>query len=488
MLSRDTRERLAIAIPLGIALVLAWSFRLLGFRDAVITLFAELTSSPASAIPIASLSHPLPTSLPPPATSSPIPPHDQAAFIQTATDVEFPAPFDYAPLREVCGRTAFRDGLVFTCEGQHGGIGMLRNQMLKCIRYAIHGGGALVIPSIALRNKDDLKDIETATEMPLDYLLERDTFRQRLQQGCPGLVLYDRVEDFSHYSINNDNVQRLHVLGDQFEPDHPPTGLRHPRAWRRVFDAWLAEQAVVPSADRPVHIMMEQSFLEYPVRDDGDAFVHEFGKVLSFRRDTRALAAAVLYALAARFSLPIDPARAINPHAYYGAHLRLESDAIWAWPPAEWRFSRMADQFDAQYRHLQRTGLAVVYVASGNTTVVHMFDAYIQQRLRREGSPLNVTVVMKQDLLGPADRQALAAMTFDQQALVDFMVMFKASAFMGVAHSSFPWNVALRRHELSRYRAYANQGSDLLRDEYSTIMGMAADYPYVDSFVTSIWP
>ena len=71
---------------------------------------------------------------------------------------------------------------------------------------------------------------------------------------------------------------------------------------------------------------------------------------------------------------------------------------------------------------------------------------------------------------------------------MDFLVLFKASAFMGVAHSSFPWNIALRRHELSKYANYANEGSDLLKDEYSTIMGMSADYPHVDPFVYSIWP
>ncbi|CAK7226450.1 hypothetical protein SBRCBS47491_006236 [Sporothrix bragantina] len=463
MVAKDVRERLAIIIPLTFAFFLAWSFRLFGFRDAVLEV---LTGSSPMTIPPVLVT--------------------KAAFIQQAMAVEFPAPIDYGPIKEVCGRTPFRPGLVFTCEGQHGGIGMLRNQMLKCIRYAIHGGGALVVPSIALRNKNDLKDIETATEMPLEYLLERETFKKHLTAGCPQMQLYDRVDDVPFY--NQRQGQPLQLLGDQFEPDHPRTGLRHPRAWRHNFDGWLTKQNVRLQDDRPVHVQMEQSFLEYPVRDDGDAFVHEFGKILSFRNDTRELAAKVLYELRTRFDLLIDPAVAINPNAYYGAHLRLESDAIWAWPPSEWRFSRMHDQFEEQYRNIERTGLRTVYVASGNQTVVGMFADYLKEKLAGSSGGSDVRVVTKQDLLQPDDLRKLSSMTFDQQALVDFMVMFKASAFMGVAHSSFPWNVALRRHELSRYAAYANEGSDLLRDEYSIIMGMAADYPYVDSFVTSIWP
>ena len=191
-----------------------------------------------------------------------------------------------------------------------------------------------------------------------------------------------------------------------------------------------------------------------------------------------------------RFRLSIDPTKAINQDAYYGAHLRLEEDAIWAWPPEEWRFSRMEEQFEQQFQNLERTGLSVVYVASGNQTVVDLFSKSLSQRLEAASSPKirNVTVVTKHDLLQGSDREELDKLPFDQQALVDFLIMFKASAFMGVAHSSFPWTVALRRHELSNYTSYSNEGSDLLRDEYSVIMGMEADYPSVDPFVYGLWP
>jgi Holliday junction resolvase len=228
---------------------------------------------------------------------------------------------------------------------------------------------------------------------------------------------------------------------------------------------------------------MGQSFLEYPVIDDGEAFVHEFGKILSFRNDTRALAAKILWELKKKFDVDIEPTKAINQNAFYGAHLRLEQDALWAWPPEDgWVFGAMDTQFDEQFKNLRRTGLSVVYVASGNETVVDLFAESASMR------NMPISVVTKDDLLTGDDRRQLDKMTFDQRGLVDFLVMFKASAFMGVAHSSFPWTVALRRHELSRYKTYANEGSDLLRDEYSIIMGMAADYPDVDPFVYSIWP
>ncbi|KAK9776574.1 hypothetical protein AB5N19_11119 [Seiridium cardinale] len=453
------RQRVVIFLS-ALLLFIIWSFRLLDVHDAILTvLFDEYSKQ-----------------------------QEERAFLREAMNVEFPAPIDYEPIREVCARTQFRPGLLFSCEGQHGGVGMVRNQILRCIRYAINGGGAIVVPSMALRNASDISDIETTTEVPLDYLLDREAFVTHLSEGCPGMQIYDRAADFPFYQQRVG--EPLTLIGDQFEPDHPREGLRHPREWRHFFDEWLDQQSVRIRSNIPVHVEIGQSFLEYPVRDDGKAFAHEFGKILSFRNDTRALAAKVLLELRQRFALSIDPAKAINPGAFYGAHLRLEEDAIGAWPPEEWRFSRMEDQFEEQFQNLERTGLNVVYVASGNRTVVNLFAEYLNKRLAAESNSdrKNVTVVTKHDLLRGADLQQLNSLTFDQQALVDFLMMFKASSFMGVAHSSFPWNVALRRHELSKYREYGNEGSDLLRDEYSIIMGMATDYPWVDPFVYGIWP
>lgn len=443
-------------------LVIIWSFRLFDVRDAFSILVYDESRQQ----------------------------HEESVFLRQAVNVEFPAPIDYRPIREVCARAQFRPGLVFSCEEQHGGIGMVRNQILKCVRYAIHGGGAVVMPSMALRNASDITDIETTTEVPLDYMFDRRAFITHLTEGCPGMRIYDRAEDFPSYERRE--KEPLALVGDQFEPNHPREGLRNPEQWRGLFDEWLAKQSVEVRSDAPVHVKLEQSFLEYPVRADGDSFAREYGKILSFRNDTRELAAKVLFRLKQRFALAIDPKKAITPDAFYGCHLRLEKDAVDAWLPEEWRFSRMEDQFDEHFRNIERTGLGIVYVASGDQTVVDVFAERLVARLAAASSSYkgnrNVTVVTKHDLLQGPDRRRLESLTFDQQALVDFLVLFRSSSFMGVAHSSFPWNIALRRHELSKYSQYGNEGSDLLRDEYSVIMGMAADYPHVDPFVYGLWP
>lgn len=455
-------ERPRTALCLALLLGLLWSVRLVGLHD--VSLSGVLSGSPATGgqeyVDINN--------------------DADATFVREAAAVEFPSPFDARPLQGACARSARQPGLLFTCEEQHGGIGMVRNQLLKCIRYAMHAGAsALVVPTLQRRSAVDLADIETQVEVPLDYLLDRAEFASRLAQGCPGLSVLDRADQLPGY--NRLAAPPLDLTGDQFDPDRPS----HPAIWRSSFDAWLREKTngTGPTRRRPVHVRTRPSFMEYPVDWDGAAFSVEFGKLLSFRADARDLAARVLLSLDRRFKLAVDPSRAVQRAAYYGAHLRLEDDAVRAWPAeAGWRFSRMDDQFEEHFTHIARTGLAVVYVASGNASVVDEFSTRLRARHRR------VAVVSKHDLLGGKDRGRLNAMTFDQQALVDFLVLFKASAFMGVAHSSFPWTVALRRHEMSRYDGLTNEGSDILRDEFSVLMGRQADYAHMDPFATGIWP
>lgn len=77
--------------------------------------------------------------------------------------------------------------------------------------------------------------------------------------------------------------------------------------------------------------------------------------------------------------------------------------------------------------------LPVMYVASGNQTEVARFrkDARLTH---------NMAIVTKSELLEEQDLEQLQRLTWDQQALVDFLVMLKASGFSGVGHSSFALN------------------------------------------------
>jgi hypothetical protein len=75
--------------------------------------------------------------------------------------------------------------------------------------------------------------------------------------------------------------------------------------------------------------------------------------------------------------------------------------------------------------------------------------------------------------------------TPDQQALVDYLVLSKASEFAGVGHSSFAWNLALARHLFTIQKDDELDGPQMFGDALSRIYGAPGGNP---EFPTSMWP
>lgn len=86
-------------------------------------------------------------------------------------------------------------------------------------------------------------------------------------------------------------------------------------------------------------------------------------------------------------------------------------------------------------------------------------------------APNNYAVVTKSDLLSGVEFKELKASTFGQQALVDYLVLLKASDFAGIAHSSFAWSIALKRHERARRSRGCLEAPGMLSGGLSKIMG-----------------
>jgi hypothetical protein len=82
----------------------------------------------------------------------------------------------------------------------------------------------------------------------------------------------------------------------------------------------------------------------------------------------------------------------------------------------------------------------------------------------------------------------LKGLSFDQQALVDYLVLLKSSQFAGVGHSSFAWNIALKRHVFAERRRDVNlhlKGPQIMNDEYSQVIGLVNQYP---EYASCLWP
>ena len=85
------------------------------------------------------------------------------------------------------------------------------------------------------------------------------------------------------------------------------------------------------------------------------------------------------------------------------------------------------------------TNSTLIYAASGD-------PEHLAQLTSDAMEQHGITVTTKSELLRGEDLEELKAMSWDQQALVDYEVMLKSSFFSGLQQSSFSYNIAVRRH------------------------------------------
>lgn len=132
-------------------------------------------------------------------------------------------------------------------------------------------------------------------------------------------------------------------------------------------------------------------------------------------------------------------------------------------------------------QYAKEYALPVIYVASGNLSSTELFTSSV--------SP--TPVVTKQSLLSassPDLLHALNALSWDQQAQVDYLVLLRASKFLGMTDSSFSWAVAVARRAVGREgtcRAW-DRGEEekvpeegiAFRDEFSVVIGPPNKYHF----------
>lgn len=425
-------------------------------------------------------------------------PFDGAARIQTLTtplggtaspkaspDVFTDQRLGQEAINAVCNRTAWNESLVFTCNESYGGVGNIRNSILHCVRYAIQAGASLVLPRIVLRSPTDIGTIETGQTADFTYMFDEPHFLESLQLYCPQLKIHGTDED-ARAGLEEEECLTLSVKPESLvEGGVPRTGIPEPNAWHGQFYSWLHEQIRNAGKGTPnlVVVNLQRSYMTYPIYSDGEAFALTFASVLQFRKDTRDLATKVLSSLVERFSLDVNLQDDILPKAFFGVHLRTEADSKKAWESAGdyWFYSHYRNQVKVYLEQAPRSSPAAIYVASGDLAETARFatDAAKVQR------PHNYPVVTKADLLADEDLDALHAMTFDQQALVDYLVLLKASDFAGVAHSSFAWSIALKRHQFAKKRGEFLDAPEMLDDDLSKIYGTVKDF---EDYPKVLWP
>ncbi|KAJ8065865.1 hypothetical protein OCU04_004967 [Sclerotinia nivalis] len=379
-------------------------------------------------------------------------------------------------IRAVCETTRWNPEIAFTCDNSVGGVGNIRNSILNCVRYAISAGASLVIPRIILRKSQDISKIRTGERTGMDFMFDVPHFIDSLKLSCPQLVLYRYVDDVPNRAKGSGPITLLPE--SLFSEVIPKTGLEHPETWRGLFQDWLdvvSSSTMKVTMETPVLIELGRSYLQYPIYSDDEDFALSFGSILKFRQDVRILATTVLQNLLSTYNILRDISHPILPDAFFGVHLRTEIDAVKAWPGNDWIYQRYKVQAKHYLHKIASTNLTLIYVASGNKTEIARFS--------RDAAAYNLTT--KFMLLDAKDREHLNTLAWDQQALVDFLVMTKSSVFVGIGHSSFAWNVALKRHVYSEMKEGYLDGPEVLSDELSEVFGVTGMYP---EYAACLWP
>lgn len=386
---------------------------------------------------------------------------------------DFP-PIESEAIKSICADTQWNSSMVFTCDKSVGGVGNIRNSILNCVRYAISAGGSLVVPSIVLRNTLDISAIRTGVTTDMSYMFDTQHFLQSLQLSCPELQIHLSKNEIRDYENAHNPVP---LLPESLVKKVPGTGLAEPEKWREQFYTWL-QQHHSPNVTGPMIVDLQRSYLQYPIYSDGEQFALSFGQILKFRADVRRLAMRTLQGMAEKYSFKLDLSQAILPNTFYGVHLRTEKDAKEGWPAPDWIYSRFETQSKMYLEQAPRSNSSIIYVASGDLDEVAKFAA------NATTPPHDYRVTTKHDLLSGADLEELRALKWDQQGMVDFLVMLKASDFAGIGHSSFAWNIALKRHILAKERKHLD-GPQILSDDLSQIYGLVRGYP---EYAACLWP
>ncbi|TVY58986.1 hypothetical protein LSUE1_G008721 [Lachnellula suecica] len=405
----------------------------------------NVVSSPPDSSPSSS-SKDTPSKEPPSNGIVVAPPKSSSSF--NLNDYDFNGEYVGWPLERVCKETKWTDGLAYVCDNNSGGIGNIRNFILTCIRYAIDAGATgIVMPRIQRRSEEDLANIFTTGFQPFSYFFDEAHFRKAMGDNCPQITIFDKYEAIPGGS-------RIRKIEDFYPKDLGDLDGCDGRGFRGKFDKWLSTTNRTPSDAAPVTIRFKwATFFEWPIYRDGPEFAATFGDILRINPDIEKIAAGVLREMS-KFTGNEPQANKLNT-PYLGVHLRTESDALGFWPD----FNVQSEGYlkEAEGRQLKHA-----YLACGNATDGHRFAEKAKEKM-------GLQVTSKLDLLQGDELKTLTDLSWDQQALVDFLVLTKSTHFTGCSFSSFTMNIAFKRHLMTggiNSRPWKSPG-----DDFTTLVG-----------------
>jgi hypothetical protein len=426
---------------------------------------AASSSTPLPLLPSLEVSKtPAPVETVPPTTPTssaaalpPSSPSSSPSLTFNLHDYDFNGEYIGWPLKRACDESKFTPGLTFVCDNNTGGIGNIRNFILTCIRYGIEAGASqLILPRIQRRSEQELGELFTTSFQPFDYFFDKEHFLYAMGTYCPQMKVVETLDEIPNASnllkIEEFDPKDLNIDRDGCDA----RGVnRHLDQFRNKFDNWLSTTRRKPTAEEPISIRFRWAiFFEWPVYRDGPEFAATFGDILRVRKDIQDLASKVLSEMSKFAGIEPHPPKLDAP--FLGVHLRTETDSLDFWPNFDEQTKGYLEQ--AELRKLQ-----YAYLACGDEKEATRFA----EKALSETSPVHVTTKMQ--LLHDEDLIYLKTLTWDQQALVDYLVLLKSTHMTGCSFSSFTMNIGMKRHTLTEglnSRQWKSPG-----DAYTTLIG-----------------
>ncbi|RDL29917.1 uncharacterized protein BP5553_10544 [Venustampulla echinocandica] len=379
----------------------------------------------------------------------------KALFVESALKTQIDGAFDIGGLIELCRGKTWTPGLIFKCEAPRGGVAVVRNIFLDCLRYAIEAGATgFIVPEIVARGTTP-KTLHSDINVPFEHFFDLGYFRHALNSSCPQINLISHANDLWDKPSTANPVM--------LSPEDLGNFLAEPGDWANNFHEHLEKSHRQPiSANLPALVSLQKPILQIPLSYDHPVVVANFGKFLRFRGDVRRLAATVLYAMDKKFGLGIDAdEQGIHLGRYYGAHLRTAADARAAgWTP-------YSEQSNNYLQHASHLSLPLIYLTSDNAEDMREFTNTARN--------MSMAVTTKEALLSgkgfEKELEEMKSMSWDQRELIDYEVLLRSSAFGGTHESSFSWNIAMRRHVVVGHGSWTpigGEGSSVGRRESMT--------------------
>ncbi|KAH8597534.1 hypothetical protein B0O99DRAFT_508026 [Bisporella sp. PMI_857] len=287
-------------------------------------------------------------------------------------------------------------------------------------------------------------------------MFDKDHFVNSLRQSCPQMQIYENKKKVP-FPNNYVHPPVITVV-----PEH--IGMRDGESWRTAFYR-LVQALIRPDEDTlPIIVEMARPEPIYDIFNDGAAFVKEFGRILQFRPDVRDMANKSLKKLSTLYNFaPGSMPDELLP--FFGAHLLTEEEKFGCrdnWPCIDRDFGLYKEESEGYLSHASNSNTSVIYLSS------HRPDEI--DRFRKDAEARGLKVHTKFDLLDGDDKANLNKLGKDQQQLVDYLILLKASSFGGIGHSAFSWNVALKRHTMAGPGEFMI-GSHIFEDKLSKLWG-----------------